>query len=151
MRSGAGLFASLRAVGSLGIVLLFGAGCVTSTAHMLPVAGNSLPQQAEACELACHSLLVPPPASPNCGSMVAPGTSCEPPPPDRSAYARCLDGCPGARAVDGSSCPDPPRTGLVCAETHRRNTVGIIGGAVALGAAVLLVVLVSILSMPIGV
>ncbi len=133
----------------MGLVLLLGPGCVTGTAHMLPLAGNPLRAQAEACELACHKLLVPPPKPVACGSEMAPRTSCLEPSPDRSGYARCLDGCPGARALDGSSCPDPPLPGLVCEETSRANAGGIIGGTIAVGAIVLLVgVVVAIASLP---
>jgi len=134
---------SLRAVVSVGMVLLIGPGCVTGTAHMLPVAGNPLRAEAEACERACHKLLEPPPKQIMCGSVVEPGTGCTlQPSADRSGYARCLDGCPGARVLDGSSCPDPPLPGVACEETHKANAGGIIGGTVAVGALVLVVTVI---------
>src|SRR4051794_20907225 len=140
----------LRSVVSMGLVLLFGAGCVTSTAHMLPVAGNPLQAQAQACELACHRLLVPPPKPADCERSAGLRTNCIQAYPDRSGYARCLDTCPGARAIDGSSCPDPPLPGVACEETHRANAGGIIGGAVGVGAiTLLLVVVVAIASLPV--
>jgi hypothetical protein len=142
---------SLRAVVSVGMVLLFGPGCVTGTAHMLPVAGTPLRAEAEACELACHKLLEPPPTAVMCGSVVEPGTGCTlQASPDRSGYARCLDGCPGARSLDGSSCPDPPLPGLVCEETHKANVGAIIGGTIAVGVIVLaLGVVVALASVPV--
>jgi hypothetical protein len=140
---------SLRSVVSLGLVLLLGPGCVTGTAHMLPLAGNPQRAQAEACELACHKLLAPPTEQVACGSEMVPRPGCLESSPDRSDYARCLDGCPGARAVDGSSCPDPPLPGLVCEETSRANTGAIIGGTIVVGAILLLVgVVVAIASLP---
>ena len=117
---------------------------------MLPIAGNPLQAQAQACELACHRLLVPQPVPADCDCPVGPRANCMQAFAGRNDYARCLDTCPGARAVDGSSCPDPPLPGLVCEETSRANAGGIIGGTVAVGAIVLLlVVVVAIASVPV--
>ena len=116
---------------------------------MLPLAGNPQRAQAEACELACHKLLVPPLGPVACGSEMVPRAGCLEPSSDRSGYARCLDGCPGARAVDGSSCPEPPLPGLVCEETSRANADRIIGGVIVVGALLLLVgAVVAIASLP---
>ncbi len=133
---------SIRSVIPIAIVLLASQGCVTGTAHMLPVAGNPLRAQAEACELTCQKLLGPTPKSTLCQQQRMGGeTSCAPTPPDRDSYASCLDSCPGARSIDAASCPDPPLPGVICEKTYRANLGGIIGGTVAVAAVAVLVVL----------
>jgi hypothetical protein len=125
---------------ALGTLLLFSQGCVTGTAHMLPVAGNPLRAQAEACELACHQKLGPPTSTACVGAMRA-SDDCSQTSQDRDSYARCLDSCPGARAIDGNSCPDPPLPGGICEMTSRANVGGMIGGTVAVVAVLALVLL----------
>lgn len=113
------------------VALLMSAGCVTGTAHRLPLAGNPLAQQAVSCEAACRRQLKPvstqkcvddPPLYGDC----SPGGE-----PDRSGYAACLDNCPGAMVTDGASCPDPPIPGLICEKTYKANPGGIAGGVAA--------------------
>lgn len=122
-------------------------GCVTGTAHRLPLAGNPLREQAMACEADCRSHLK---VSSSHGKYRESLTETESrPPPDRSAYAVCLDGCPGATAVDGASCPDLPTTDVICEKTYKANPGGIAGGAVAVSAVgALVVVLAAIATLP---
>jgi hypothetical protein len=121
------------------MVALAGSGCVTSTAHKLPLAENPLREHAVACEAACHHLLppAPPPLAP-CHDIF----TCDEdrgPRVDARAYARCIDACPGVRVIDDDACPDPPIDGLVCVSTEKANLGGIAGGVVA-GVSALLVV-----------
>jgi hypothetical protein len=134
-----------RSAVSLGTVLLLSQGCVTGTAHMLPVAGNPLRAQAEACELKCHELLGPPTRT-TCPDALGATVHCAPPAEDRDRYAHCIDSCPGARAVDGDSCPEPPLAGVICENTYRANVGGIIGGTVAVVAIVLLVGVIAVIA-----
>jgi hypothetical protein len=118
------------------IVALAGAGCVTSTAHKLPLAGNPLRDYAVACEAACHHLLPPAPPPAPCHDNVF---TCD----DRGrrvdarAYAQCIDACPGVRVLDDDACPNPPIDGLVCVSTDKANVGGIAGGVVAVVSALL--------------
>jgi len=133
---------------SLIVVATLGGGCATGTAHRLPIASNPLRGEASHCEVACRSLIRP--ARPvacsesfSCNEARAPG------PPDDSDYARCLDGCPGATAIDGASCPDPPEEGVVCVKTYKANVGGIVGGtAAALGGAVAVAGIALVVSLP---
>jgi len=99
------------------------AGCAITTAHRLSLDNNPLRQKAEMCEADCHAEL-------------------DRWPPNRLAYARCLDSCPGATAIDGGSCADQPATSdAFCEETTRPNPSSIAAGtiaAVVVGAALFL-------------
>jgi hypothetical protein len=101
-------------------VVAAASGCVTTTAHSLPIASNPLRAEAETCELRCRSLIVP---ASGCGAGADLQARCSPSARyvDRSSYAACLDACPGAAAVEGQSCPMSPAPGVVCAETHKAN------------------------------
>jgi hypothetical protein len=126
-------------------LLVLASGCVTTTAHRLQLAGNPLAAQAESCELACRARLPPAPANP-CRKFVGEPEDCRTPVVvDRTEYARCLDGCPGATAIDGASCPDKPQPGVVCAETSKANAGGIAGGVVATVAIVLAIAAIALL------
>jgi hypothetical protein len=112
------------------VVVVSVTGCVTSTAHRLRLDGNPLRQQAEACEARCGRLAEP----------------------DGDGYARCLDSCPGATAVDGASCPDPPVPDEVCVTSSKANPGGIAGGTVAVASGVTVVlVVVGLASLPVWV
>jgi hypothetical protein len=104
--------------------------CMTITAHRLPLSGNPLRAEAEACERRCRSLLVETSA---CGPGTTLETSCDATARyvDREPYAVCLDSCPGASAVDGTSCPASAGPGVLCEETSKANSGGIAGGVVA--------------------
>src|SRR6185369_15626715 len=94
-------------------VALSQAGCAITTAHRLSLDGNPLRAKAEMFEADCHAEL-------------------DRWPPNRLAYARCLDSCPGATAIDGGSCANQPATSdAFCEETTRPNPSGIAGGTVA--------------------
>jgi hypothetical protein len=114
------------------IAVVFAAtGCATGTAHRLPLAGNPLGDQARACESACRRLIRPVSAPTTCGNVFSCDEGRPLAPPDDGDYGRCLDSCPGATAVDGASCPDPPEEGVVCVKTYRANAAGIAAGSVA--------------------
>ena len=106
----------------LALALLGLTGCVTYTAHQLPILSNPLREEAADCEAACQA------------SDTSPG---------RVGYALCLDHCPGARVSVGYMCPNPKRPGEVCAQTAKTNNgavaAGVVGG-ILLGLIVLLVV-----------
>jgi hypothetical protein len=127
---------------TVAVAVLASLGCVTSTAHRLPIVNNPLRAEAEDCEARCHALLRPVSA---CG----PGTDLEAPCDpaaryvDRDPYAKCLDSCPGATAIDGASCSDHPSPDDVCEQTHKANAGGIAGGVVAVAAIVGSILLVS--------
>lgn len=108
---------------------------MTGTAHMLPIAGNPLREEAAACEVSCRRLIRPATAA-----------------ADDSDYARCLDRCPGATAIDGESCPDPPLPGVICEKTYKPNAGGIVGGTVAVASGVTAALLIAaIASLPVWV
>ena len=112
------------------MLALASGACSTTTAHRLPLSSNPLRAEAEACERRCRSLLVP-------VSACWPGTTLESPCDstaryvDREPYAVCLDSCPGASAVDGTSCPASAGAGVLCEETSKANPGGVAGGVVA--------------------
>jgi hypothetical protein len=114
-----------RTIAAALTVSLIAAGCTTTTAHRLVLIDNPLRQQAVACEAKCR-------AESADGSA---GT-------DR--YAACLDNCPGARAVDGASCPQPD-PGAFCVETTKANAGGIVGGTLAVVGIALAVVSIALL------
>jgi len=130
---------------TVAVVVVASLGCVTSTAHRLPIASNPLRAEAETCEQRCRSLLVPVSV---CGAGMDLETPCDPAARyvDRDPYAQCLDSCPGATAVDGASCPRPPAAGVVCEETRKANAGGVAGGAIAAVAIVVSIILVSAVS-----
>jgi hypothetical protein len=73
-------------------------------------------------------------------------------PPPSGDYAECLDRCPGASAIDGASCPDPPVPDEVCVKTYKANPGGIAGGTVAVASGVTVVLLIAALgSLPVWV
>ena len=115
---------------SLMVVVTVGGGCATGTAHRLPIASNPLRREASHCEVACRSLIRPA-TSVACSESFSCNEARPPAPPDESEYARCLDGCPGATAIDGASCPDPAEEGVVCVKTYKANVGGIVGGTAA--------------------
>ncbi len=96
------------------LVAVLQSGCEITTAHRLPLAYNPLRKQAEDCETECRA-----------------NNLLNQQPENRRGYAGCLDSCPGATATDGSRCPDPPTTGLLCEETTRPNPSAIGAGTVA--------------------
>ena len=120
------------------IVALAGSGCVTSTAHKLPLAGNPLREYAVACEAACNHLLPPAPPPPAPCHDIFTCDEDRGPRVDARAYAQCIDACPGVRVIDDDACPNPPIDGLVCVSTEKANPGGIAGGVVA-GVSALLV------------
>ena len=129
------------------VALLISAGCVTGTAHRLPLAGNPLAQQAASCEATCR-LKLEPVSTQKClsysGSYNPADDNCSfHPEPDRSAYAACLDNCPGAMVTDGASCPDPPIPGMICEKTYKANPGGIAGGVAATAGIGLTIVVVA--------
>jgi len=133
---------------SLIAVITLGTGCATGTAHRLPIASNPLRAQARHCEAACRSLLRP--AKPvSCSESFSCNETPPPTAPDESEYARCLDGCPGATAIDGASCPDPPEEGVVCVKTYKANVGGIVGGTAAVvGGATAVAAIALVVSLP---
>jgi hypothetical protein len=88
--------------------LIAAGGCATSTAHRVALTGNPLREQAIACEATCRTRQ-----------------------PDQGDYARCLDTCPGASAIDDASCPQPPTPDVICVKTYKPNPGGIAGGTIA--------------------
>lgn len=126
-----------RAIAATVTLLLFAAGCTTTTAHRLVVIDNPLRDQALACEASCRQAATWSSDCSRSGGRPCQGTGVDP-----GKYATCLDGCPGARATDGGSCPTPD-PGAFCVETSKANAGGIIGGVLA-GVAVTLLVLVVI-------
>jgi hypothetical protein len=137
-------------LGVLIAVLAAGSGCTTGTAHRLPLAGNPLRAQASACEAACRRQLRS--AGAPCRDTIACEEDRPAAPPDESSYARCLDSCPGATAIDGASCQVPPEEGVICVETSRANPGGIAGGTVAVASGVTVVlVIAAIASLPLWV
>jgi hypothetical protein len=90
------------------------------------------------------------PAEPvSCSESLGCSETQPPPAPDESEYARCLDGCPGATAIDGASCPDPPEEGEVCVKTYKANVGGIAGGTAAVvGGATAVAALALVASLP---
>lgn len=136
----------------LWIAIVAASGCVTGTAHQLTLAGNPLREQASACEVACRRQLRPAsPASPlPCQDAFTCGEARPSVPPDDGDYARCLDSCPGATVIDGASCPDPPREGVICVKTNKANPGAIAGGTVAVASGVAAVtVIVAVASLPV--
>ena len=117
------------------------AGCVTTTAHSLLLTGNPLRDQAIACEQSCQKLRAPVQAP--CDQMTGHVGCTVPRAGSEQDYASCLDNCPGARATDGSSCPDPPESGVICVETSRANAGAIAGGVGATAGLVLIIVILS--------
>lgn len=126
-----------RAITAIVTVILFAAGCTTTTAHRLVVIDNPLRDQALACEASCRQAATWSSVCPPSGGHPCHATGVDP-----HKYATCIDGCPGARATDGASCPTPD-PGAFCVETTKANAGGIIGGVLA-GAALGLVILVVI-------
>jgi hypothetical protein len=121
------------------VFVVAAAGCLTTTAHRLPIASNPLRPEAETCEQSCRSLLVV--TARACGTGMDPKRWCDPSVPyvDRDPYAACLDTCPGATADEGQSCPQPPAPGVVCAETHKASRGALAAGVLA---AITMVILV---------
>ena len=111
-------------------------GCVTSTAHRLPLVNNPARAEAVACEARCRALLVAHPLACTREDTELEVRCVKDEYVDRDPYARCLDGCPGATAIDGANCPDPPQPGVVCEGTVKANPGGIIGGAVGVVAVI---------------
>ena len=127
-----------RAIAATVTVILFSAGCVTTTAHRLVLIDNPLRDQAIACEASCRQRATvksdcTPFGGEPCSGKVDPGK-----------YGDCLDTCPGTRATDGTSCPTPD-PGAVCVETSKANAGGIIGGVIAGVAVTLLVAVIVVL------
>src|SRR5579862_962012 len=115
-------------------------GCVTSTAHRLPLVNNPARAEALACEARCRALLVAPPMACTREDTELEGRCVKDESVDRDPYAKCLDGCPGATAIDGDRCPEPPQPGVVCEGTVKANPGGIVGGAVGVVAVVAVMV-----------
>jgi hypothetical protein len=122
------------------VLLVLVAGCATSTAHRLPLAGNPLRFEATACELRCRTRLPAPTRVPS--DEAGPLCDAANQVVDRGPYAACLDSCPGATAVDGAACA-PPTPGVVCEQTSRANPGAIAGGVVAVVALVVAAILVA--------
>jgi len=118
-------------------------GCVTTTAHQLVLTDNPLRDQAIACEKKCQALRAP--VKSTCQEESG-HTGCTVPGGSDEDYADCLDTCPGSRAKDGASCPDPEVPGVICIETSRANKGAIVGGV---GAGAAITVTIAILSSPI--
>jgi hypothetical protein len=117
-------------------------GCVTTTAHQLVLTDNPLRERAIACEQQCEKLRAPVRSA--CEQTLG-HEGCTVPRGSEAEYAECLDNCPGARAKDGASCPDPPVPGVICVETTRANAGAIAGGV---GAGTVIVATLAILSSP---
>lgn len=123
------------------LLALAAGGCVTTTAHQLVLIDNPLRDQAIACEQQCAKLRAP--AQQPCEQIMGHEGCTVPRGGSEADYAECLDNCPGARAKDGASCPDPPVPGVICVETNRANKGAIAGGVGASAALVLLIVVLS--------
>jgi hypothetical protein len=119
-------------------------GCVTTTAHQLVLTDNPLREQAIACEKKCQALRAPDRST--CQDEPDHHTGCTVPRGSDDDYAECLDTCPGSRAKDGASCPDPPVPGVICIETTRANKGAIAGGV---GAGATIAVTIALLSSPV--
>ncbi|HMF43451.1 MAG TPA: hypothetical protein VKQ32_22415 [Polyangia bacterium] len=127
-----------RAIAATVTVILFSAGCTTTTAHRLVLIDNPLRDQAIACEASCRQAATW--KRDDCSPFG--GEQCHATGVDPHKYATCLDNCPGARATDGGSCPTPD-PGAVCVETNKANAGGIIGGVLAgVGIGLLILVVV---------
>jgi hypothetical protein len=117
--------------------------CVTTTAHQLVLTDNPLRDQAIACERKCQALRAP--TKTTCQEESG-HTGCTVPGGSDDDYAECLDTCPGSRAKDGASCPDPAVPGVICIETSRANKGAIAGGV---GAGATIAVTIALLSSPV--
>src|ERR1044071_2148311 len=93
----------LRSVAAVACVSVTTGGCVITTAHQLQLKGHPMAEDAAACNARCRE-------------------SAEP-------FAPCLDRCPGAVAIDDTSCPAPPSPALACTNTYRPNLVAIAAAA----------------------